>query len=280
MVILSVALIFLFSIVAHPISASPQASYLWLEHYEPSESIVSRVPVPDGYERENVNSSTFEDWLRYLPLKKGNPPVYLFNGEQKRNQEAHFAVVEIDVGKKDLQQCADSVIRLRAEYLYSIGEYDAIHFNFTSGHTAGFREWIEGYRPVTSGNKVSWVKSATKDSSYTTFRDYLNSVFIYAGSYSLSRELRKVEDISRMKIGDVFIRGGFPGHAVIVVDMAVHKGTGQKIFLLAQSYMPAQDIHILKNPTNAGLDPWYELRFGETLYTPEWTFNKNDLRRF
>ena len=54
-----------------------------------------------------------------------------------------------------------------------------------------------------------------------------------------------------MQIGDVFIKGGFPGHAVVVLDMAENDRTGQRVFLLAQSYMPAQDIHIMKNPTNA-----------------------------
>ena len=48
--------------------------------------------------------------------------------------------------------------------------------------------------------------------------------------------------------GDVFIKGGSPGHAVIVVDVAIYTQTGKKVFLLAQSYMPAQQIHILVNP--------------------------------
>ena len=83
-----------------------------------------------------------------------------------------------------------------------------------------------------------------------------------------------------MRIGDVFIQGGFPGHAVMVVDMAVNGRTGEKLFLLIQSYMPAQEIHVLKNPSDSADGPWYELDFGETLRTPEWTFSKDDLKRF
>ncbi len=82
-------------------------------------------------------------------------------------------------------------------------------------------------------------------------------VGVYAGSHSLSRELQVRKDASHMQIGDVFIKGGFPGHAVVVLDMAENDRTGQRVFLLAQSYMPAQDIHIMKNPTNASLPPWY-----------------------
>jgi hypothetical protein len=61
------------------------------------------------------------------------------------------------------------------------------------------------------------------------------------------------------------------------VDVAQHKNSGKKVFLLAQSYMPAQEIHVLKNPDDPALSPWYRLDFGETLRTPEWSFSKNDL---
>lgn len=61
--------------------------------------------------------------------------------------------------------------------------------------------------------------------------------------------------IEETKIGDVFIKGGFPGHAVMVVDIAVDESTQEKVFLLAQSYMPAQEIQILKNPNNSHLSP-------------------------
>jgi hypothetical protein len=206
--------------------------------------------------------------------------VRLYDGRLKPNQDAQFAVVDIDVGARDLQQCADAVIRLRAEYLYSVGKFDPIHFNFTSGERADFTKWAEGYRPRVKGSAVTWAKAAQKDSSYPNFRKYLDSVFTYAGSASLSAELAPVENVTEMRIGDVFIAGGFPGHAVIVVDMAVNKKTGKKFFMLAQSYMPAQDMHVLKNPADPAASPWYPLEFGDSLPTPEWVFRKTDLKRF
>ncbi len=108
----------------------------------------------------------------------------------------------------------------------------------------------------------------------------MNLVFSYAGTHSLSKELKNIENLEDIKIGDVFIKGGFPGHAVIVMDVAKHKNSGKKIFLLAQSYMPAQDIHILKNPNNTALNPWYSTDFEDKLYTPEWTFDKNQLKKW
>jgi len=255
-------------------------SYPWLSNYEPANSIVNRIILPEGYERIQTNPGSFANWLQHLPLKAGCPPVYLFNGKKKSNQTAHAAVVDIDVGNRDLQQCADAVIRLRAEYLFSLGDIQAIHFNFTSGHRAELSKWFQGFRPEVKGNQVALTMSANADSSYRNFKQYLQTVFIYAGSYSLGRELVAVREISQMKIGDVFIQGGFPGHAVMVVDMAVHQKTGENIFLLVQSYMPAQEIHILKNPQNPQLSPWYSENFGDILYTPEWIFQKKDLKKF
>lgn len=240
--------------------------------------IKGRIQTPSGYERTPFEYGSFGEYLRNLPLKPGNPPVLLYNGQKKGNQNAHFAVVDMEIGDKDLEQCADAVIRLRAEYLFQEKRFEDIHFNFTSGDRAHFAKWVEGFRPKIAGNDVSWIKSAPADSSYRSFREYLDVVFKYAGSSSLEKELVPVK-IEAAQIGDVFIHGGYPGHAVIIVDMAVD-AAGRKIFLLAQSYMPAQEIHVLKNPRNPALSPWYLLDFGEDLFTPEWMFKRTELARF
>ncbi|MCK4836592.1 MAG: DUF4846 domain-containing protein, partial [Candidatus Aminicenantes bacterium] len=253
--------------------------YLWLNQYQINQCITRRIPVPEGYQRIQIETGSFAAWLRHLPLKKGEPPVYLYNGNKKNNQYAHFTVVDMDVGTGDLQQCADAIIRLRAEYLYSTNRFQSIRFRFTSGHLAEFWKWIDGFRPRVNGNSVCWMKSSVFDRSYENFRQYLNTVFMYAGSHSLENELHRVREITDIKIGDIFIQGGFPGHAVIVLDMAVHQQNGQKIFLLGQSFMPAQEFHVLKNLENSKINPWYSLPFGEILRTPEWDFYQGDLRR-
>lgn len=77
-------------------------------------------------------------------------------------------------------------------------------------------------------------------------------------------------------------REAHPEHAIIVIDVAVNPKTGKKVFLLAQSYMPAQQTHVLVNPNNRGLSPRYELSATDEDYitTSEWTFQKKDLKRF
>jgi hypothetical protein len=262
------------------IASVSAAEYPWLEKTSAGDTLSTRFAPPLGYERPPAIAGSFQDWLRHLPLKPGKPDVYHYNGQPKRTQNVHAAVVDIDVGTRDLQQCADAVMRLRAEYLYAFGRYDAIRFNFTSGDSFAFNRWSQGYWPRIGGNKVTWQKNKAPGLSHASFRNYLNTVFTYAGSASLAKELHPVKDVADLQIGDVFIQGGFPGHAVLVVDAARNPLTGKKVFLLAQSYMPAQDIHILRNPESWWDSPWYDSDFGEKLRTPEWTFTKNDLKRF
>ena len=246
---------------------------------ESGNTIESRFKVPEGFVRISASIGSFGYFLRSLPLKKHLSKVMLYNGTPKINQSAHEAVVDLKIGNKNLQQCADAVMRLRAEYLYAQHDYAKIHFNFTNGFECRYDKWMEGYRVAISGNKTSWVKTKNHDLSYATFWAYLEQVFSYAGTLSLSKELKSIT-VAEMQPGDVFIYGGSPGHAVIVVDMAINPKTGKKIFMLAQSYMPAQEIQILKNHNNKGLSPWYSLDFGEKLETPEWDFSNKELKRF
>ena len=79
-----------------------------------------------------------------------------------------------------------------------------------NGDKASFTSCLSGYRPIVKGRRVTWAKQANKDISYSNFRKYLRTVFVYAGSHSLSRELQVRKDASHMQIGDVFIKGDFP----------------------------------------------------------------------
>lgn len=260
-------------------SAAQTYSFPWLKDAV-EQTAIQELETPDGYERVSAAPNTFADWLRNLPLKKDNNVVCLFNGSRKPNQTAHHRVLAVDVGNENLQQCADAVMRLRAEYLFGQGQADEIAFNFTSGSRAACKAWRQGYRPRVQGRKVTWQLSAPADSSYENFRAYLQTVFTYAGSASLNLEMKPVSALAQIQIGDVFIKGGYPGHAVIVVDLAVDPNSNKKAILLAQSYMPAQEIHVLKNPRDEKMSPWYVVNGEDKLYTPEWTFDWSELRRF
>lgn len=243
------------------------------------DSLLSqRIAPPVGYTRTKAEANSFATWLRALPLKPSGSKVLLFNGKEKTNATVHEAVVNLPIGKRDLHQCADAVMRLRAEYLWKNKKYSEIHFNLTNGFRVDYNRWRKGERVKVTGNRTEWVSGGKASDSYDTFWQYLEFVFTYAGTLSLSKELHPVP-VADMQPGDVFIRGGSPGHAVIVVDMAENK-KGQKVFLLAQSYMPAQEIHILKNFADRKLSPWYSCEGLEALETPEWDFEKGALKRF
>lgn len=256
-------------------------TFPWLDDYKTDNTIINRIRVPFGYDRYRNLPGTFAHWLQHLPLKDGNPKVYLYDGSPKWNQNAHCYVIDIETGTKDLQQCADALMRLRAEYLYSNDQQDKIHFKYTNGAVVSYSKWKDGFMPIPqSGGTVQWVASSKAGSGYKKFKDYLIQVYNYAGTHSLDKELDSIA-FSEMQPGDIIIEGGFPGHGIIVVDMAKHRETGEKLFMLAQSYMPAQDIQILRNNNNPKLSPWYSMdEIDYILDTPEWEFDTDDLRRW
>ena len=186
-------------------------------HITLGNTVLLRFNPPNGYKRKAVDS--FGSYLRYLPLQPAGALVHLYNGAEKSTQKVHAAVIKMDVGIKDLQQCADAIMRLRAEYLYHAGKYNAIHFNFTNGFRADYYKWLEGYRIKVKDNDVSWVKTHGRNVDYAVFRQYMDMVFSYAGTLSLSRELEAIP-LDNMRPGDVLIQGGSPGHAVMVMDVA------------------------------------------------------------
>ncbi len=215
---------------------------------------IGAIPVPDGYTRIPAAAGSFAAWARKIPLKK-DKTVYLYDGSRKPNQSAQFAVLDISTGSKDLQQCADVVMRLRAEYLYAAKRFAEIAFMDYKG------KWYK------------W----TGTSNRKAFDNYLQNVFGWCGSASLEKQMKQVRNFNEIKTGDVLVKGGFPGHAMTVVDMAVNS-KGQKIYMLVQGYQPAQDMHVVVNPSNLTMSPWYEVKDAGDINTPEWIFKPGHLK--
>ncbi len=147
---------------------------------------IGDIPLPDGYARVEVETNSFADWLRREKLKS-DKRVYFNDGSLKPDQSIQFAVLDEPVGNKDLQQCADAIIRLRAEYFLSKNEYDSIRFNATDGTTLSFSAWRKGTRYRLSVNKLKVVYTSHFDNDiFSSFNDYLETVFRYAGTWSLA----------------------------------------------------------------------------------------------
>lgn len=225
-------------------------------------TVEKRFLLPEGFTRAETAKNSFGYYLRNLPLKKAGSKVKYYNGAEKDNHDVYVSVIDQDIDPVDLQQCADAVMRLRGEWLFAQKRYEDIHFNFLSdGKPHYFTEYAKG------------------DLSYKSFRKYMKHVFSYANTASLRDELVPVANIIDIAPGDVFIQKRNPyGHAVIVIDV-IENPKGAKKYLLAQSYMPAQETQVLVNPNDKDLSPWYSVS-GAEVVTPEWTFGTRDLRRF
>ena len=234
------------------------------------DNVVSRFKIPAGFQQVTTSSGSFGAWLQALPLKPAGTPARTYKGEIARTDLYTAAIVDMSIGTQDLQQCADAVMRLRGEYLYQQKNYRAIAFNFTSGFKCDFVHYADGYRY----SNDHWVLKAKKDYSYPNFLRYMNLVFSYAGTLSLQKELKKINDPDQLKTGDVFIRGGSPGHCFIVLNV-VEDGRHHKKFLLAQSFMPAQNIQVLQENG----DPWFGLDKKSSILYGE-LISKAYLKRF
>ena len=240
-------------------------------------TLETRIKEPKGYERIVAQEGSFSQFVRNYSMKEDGSKVLLYNGEEKWNQNAHVAVFDLPIENYDLQQCADSIMRMYAEYYWNTKQYDKISFHFVSGFEAKFSKWRQGNNIAVAGNTVSWRADSGCNESYESFKKYMKMVFNYASTLSMDKESSAI-DVSDIQIGDVFLKGGSPGHVVMVVDVCKN-AQGKKAFLLAQGFMPAQQFHVLKNENSEDGIWYYEQDVSYPFRTPEYSFDEGSLRR-
>lgn len=270
-----------------PSPAALAARYPWLaQDRQPSalDRLDKRVPVPSRFTRVSLADGSFGAWLRGLPLEPAGTAVVSYRGQiiLPADHPNLAAVVDIDVGAQDLQQCADSVIRLRAEWDWSRGRRDQ-SYRAASGAAMPFARWALGERITVSGpagSKLTWAPATRPDSSHRAFRSYLDSVFAWANTGSLARDTTPVA-LADLQPGDFVVQPGGPGHAVLVLDLAVD-AAGHRVVLLGQGFMPAQSFQVLHPGTlgSAGDGAWFRVD-DDGLTTPFWPrFPWTALHRF
>ena len=242
------------------------------------ETIETKYNPPEGFER--IYNDGYSKFLRQFPLKKDNI-VKFYNGGEKTNNDIWDAVFDYDIGKGDLHQCADAVLYMRANFLFKQGLTENLYYNFVSGFKAKYSDYITQYYKI-EGNNVSLVSrnNILKDNPETLSK-WLRQIYSYANTWSIDTYDSSPVNILEMKPGDFFIKSNPPpatGHAINVVDVIVNKTNSKKMYMLSQSYMPAQETHILINPLNGSV--WYALDEFKDIVTPEWSFTVNQLKRF
>lgn len=223
-------------------------------------AIYTKYKTPEGYERVKPLDS-FSIFLNNLPLKADKYKVKLYDGTSKLNTSSYVGIIDLPSFSSNIQHHANAIIRLRAEYLYKNKRYDKIDFKINA------RTEVKSY--------LAYIK---EDYSYKKFNEYLEYLLAKTTPNSILQNLKPVK-MKDIQIGDILIqRSNTKSHAVIVMDMAMN-AKGEKLFILAQSYYPGQDIQILSNPSDEEISPWYHAEDGIIL-TPEWRFMSSDLMRF
>lgn len=243
-------------------------------------TVRERFSPPKGYQWQDEKQDSFGYFIENFKLKPYGSQILRYDGTPISTQHLHEAVFDIDTGNKDLQQCADAVIRLRAEYLYKNKKENNIKFHFTSGHLISWNDYKNGTRAFVSGNSVSFRKTAGFDDSYQSLRAYLDLIFNYSGTISLNKETTPVTKNADLKTGDILITPGSPGHVVFIAGVCINK-EGKKLFLLGEGFTPAQSIHLLTNPFDQNISPWYELDVNASeTKTARYIFKPTNFRSF
>jgi hypothetical protein len=252
-----------------PPLASAQPSYPWLRA-APAEGsrLESRVPAPPGFARVPVSAGTFGAFLRGLPLLPPASRVLSHRGEVilAADDPRLTAVVDLDIGARDLQQCADTVIRLHAEWAYS--HHGIIRYQAGDGTRFDFERYLSGERVVPRGARLVAVPGGQRRTrDHAALRAFLDDVFSWVNTGALARQARPVP-IAELAVGDFFVMGGNPfGHAVIVLDIAENAQRERRL-LLGQGYMPAQHLHVLRSPSG---EAWFPLDLASGyIETPFW----------
>ena len=236
--------------------------------YEIKNTVATEV-----FPKEIKDTNSWEYFLQHLPETKG--PILDYKGQPVSYQAKHFSIINYDVGTRDLQQCADALIRLRAEFLFAKKRFSEIGFHFTSGDFYSFDDYCNGKRPVPKGADVVFISSSPNPKDAKSLRKYLDIVYTYAGTISLAKELRNTQVFA---IGTVVITPGSPGHCFIVADEAI-LSSGQKLYKLVEGYTPAQSIYVLINTGDPSLGYWHHLKEG-TITTASYEFNSYKLKSF
>ena len=163
--------------------------------------------------------------------------VLLHNGRPKSRQDVQ-AAVDIDVGVRDLQQCAPTRSRGRGRNGCSrqCRRPDCFH-DTGSAEPIAFARWAAGERPKGSGRTPHVVAGRQSRRQLCKRPALLDVAFTCAGNWSLPSPLQWVP-VADLRAGDVFIKGGFRPRR-LVVDL-VENPTQERRFLLLQSFLPAQ----------------------------------------
>lgn len=254
---------------------APEASAATVQRLDESGmTIASRIGPPTGYTRVHAMENSLAAFLRAYPLKAAGAQVMLYNGEPRTDAQA-AAVLDVTLGQKNHEGPAGAMARLISEYLYSQQKYSDISFTLGSDFNFTFDKWRQGNLLDTEGSDIAWKSGGEDSNSEDNFKKYLTTLFVYISMSTLQKDLVKVEDVDsdEIQVGDLFLGETADGKktALMVADLCQNDETDEKLMLLVQGGTPAQQLHVVENPTDEALSPWFPCNFSADLRTPDVT---------
>ena len=264
-----------------PTAAEAAKMYPWSRRAASYESWCARFPAPAGYTRVPAVKDSYAWWLRHLPALAAGTPVKDYTGTTLLSATViSVAVIDLDVGTQDLQQCMDTIIRLRGEYHWYRDSADSVKFRYAGGLYYGFFDWRQGLRPEKVGGRIQLVARATAAGGRKSFEKYLRFMYAMTGTAHNTQELPVTA--ATLAPGDFFIEPSPSprqlGHALIVLDVA-RDARGGLSAIIAQGYTPARDLHLLKSPDGSA---WFTLDPAGANSFPTWgnPFSWTQVMRF
>ena len=245
-----------------------------------SQSFIGNIPLPsNNYHRIKTETNSFAEWLRELPLNSTGSSVCNYRGGVfKDNADTSVAfVVDLDINGRKLEQCMDILVRLYAEYLWAEKRIENFMLPLPGGYWLKWKDWNKGFRPVFKGIDVKMVLSAKPGKSIKIYKTYLNLVYSESHTQQFYHAYQSVER-TKVQIGDVIIKKGTKGHAIMIVDLARNEH-GDIIALIGNGDTPACQFFLLNYRADS---PWVPLNFDqETLDLPlKRKMSWDGLRRF
>ena len=245
-----------------------------------SQTVIGEIsPPPNDYKRIEIEKNSFAEYLRNLPLKEKGSDVINYRGDVfKSGSDTSVAfIVNMDIMGRRLEQCMDILVRLYAEYLWSVKQIDSLILPLPGGYWLQWRDWQSGLRPFFKGIKMKMQKSIQHGNPEQIYQSYLNTIYNESHTQQFFHAYQSVPR-ENVQIGDIIIKKGTKGHAVMIVDLAKNK-EGELAALIGNGDTPACQLFLLNYKVNR---PWIPLKFDqETIKLPLKRVMKwEGLRRF
>jgi hypothetical protein len=236
-------------------------------------TIGTRFNPPEGFTRVELPEDSFGAFLRNYPLKADGDVIYLHDGTIKPD-DRFDAVLKMELGSRGFMRNTNLLLRLRGEYLYSIGRYEDIEFHFLSGFLFPFARWAAGERIHVDGSRVSWsAPAAQPDDSPESLRSFLYTLFIYSNSTAIRQDLMQA---ARVEAGHVFLSHG----GAVIADMAADEN-GRTAILLVRGGDPEQEGYVMRNPDILlDMSPWFIVPQNGIIQTTDGEFSTGELFLF